>query len=201
MSFALLLLTAIYVCGCVATTPIAFRLSAPLDGRTLHKTAYLDENLSEVQEDAIINALKEWECATSGKVHFEIKLHATYEDYKLIVAPAYSLIVMNAMKTHPAIVLSDANLHKTGQYTLGLYTTDVGIPEILMVESRIDPKEYGIVAEHETGHALGIMTHIQEHNSIMHAGVDPAINHITTNDLIAFCNLYWCNYKDLRGSR
>jgi matrixin len=194
---ALLLFTITLVCGCVAATPIHYA-AKPLDATLLHKTAYIDQNVTSTQENAIINAMLEWQCVTNGKVHFDIILHATYETaYSNIHDPKTTIVFINATPEHPDIIASDKRLIKNGQYTLGLYDHEAGIPEILMISSRINTNEYGIVALHELGHALGILEHLKQDNSIMHAGVDPLINHITRNDLIEFCNLYWCNEKEL----
>src|SRR5208282_6085967 len=131
-------------------------------------------------------------------VHFDIVLHATYETaYKDIVDPAVSVVIMNTPTSHPDIIASDKLLTNHGQYTLGLYDHEAGIPEILMVASRIKPNEYGIVALHEIGHSIGILEHCKADDAIMHAGIDGTINHLTRNDLIEFCNLYWCDEKKL----
>jgi predicted Zn-dependent protease len=193
---ALLLASFIFVCGCVSTTPIHFA-EKPLDADALHKTAYIDQNVSQTQEDAIIEAMLEWQCTTNGKVHFDIVLHATYENsYRYITNPTASLVVMNVPASHPDIITSDKQLIKNGQYTLGLYDHEAGIPEILFVEKRIKPNEYKIVAMHEVGHGLGIQ-HLKEKNSIMNASIDTLTDHITRNDLIEFCNLYWCDEKEM----
>jgi hypothetical protein len=159
----------------------------------VHKTLYLDRNLSDGDTAIIISAALEWHVATNGLV--------TYDIIKLPrknISINNSIVIVIVSPDLPDIIALDSATD--GEEThLGYYENNVYIPYIGIIPTRIAPEEYRATIMHELGHSLG-MKHTDELEGIgtlMYPNADFGARKITDEDLKAFCVIYHCDASKL----
>jgi hypothetical protein len=184
------------------------RVKVPLPTANLQKTVYIDNSFEPWQEDVIINALRAWECSTNNLVKFHIHLHLTEKQSASITMGENPLIIAKVNSNDPRIVSIQKDKEdeqkknrETHRVVVGLYMqTSDGIPLILLVDDMLKtPIRYSAVATHEIGHNW--LGHNIDHNSAMYKHMDEASPNITENDLIALCDLYWCDAEKMSACK
>lgn len=160
-----------------------------------HKTVFIDNSFTLSQTTKIINALNDWECATNNQIRFDIHPYTPEFDYSNIYAYNNPLFIMKVPDTDTRIIKAgeDLHKHKPKNNIVGLYIPNDIASTILIVNT--DYLDFNIkpITIHEAGHALGL-DHNDSTNSIMYDTISDGAKKITENDLIALCNLYWCDY-------
>jgi len=179
------------------------RLPTPLDIHNLHKTVYIADSFTPQEEDAIINALKSWECSTNYLISFNIQLHAKPIDY-LRLEETRDLAILKVNGDNQLIQEADQRTKNDSpdkkRFTVGLYVDgkENGINQILMVGDRLNKQDWYYTALHEIGHAL-YLDHSKDQNSIMYRHLDVGSKKITQKDLHSLCNLYWCDDEKMKA--
>jgi hypothetical protein len=172
--------------GCSPTV----RFGVPVKQDNLHKTVYIEDNLSQPQITAVFDALMQWEYETHDMVQFDIKFYSSIAEEQTITDIGHSLIIRNTTAVNKEIF--DADMKQDHVLTVGIYTkNEHNIPMIMLVSDRLNIYLYEITALHELGHSLGLF-HEQDKNSIMYFNVNQGAGKITNIDLDQFCELYYC---------
>lgn len=173
----------------------------PRPGHVLpvHKTLYLERTISDEQLFHLLEAAIEWNTVTDGQVVFNIKrLPRPTIDQK------DSLVVFNVTPDYPDIIILD-NARKKPLSTLAYFSGERMLPYIAIVDTRISEKDYTGVMLHELGHYLGLQHPDTEDapeigmGSLMYSNIDSGSQHVTTEDLQQFCELYHCDWKKFHG--
>jgi hypothetical protein len=154
----------------------------------VHKTLYVDRNLSEDEMDIIIGAAWEWHIATNQLVVYDVvRMPAQNIDIN------NSIVIVIVSADFPDMIALD-NLKPDGTH-LAYYHEKSIVPYIGLVPFRINDKDYKTVVLHELGHSLGL-----KHNegwegigTLMYPDVTLGATDITDYDLQAFCKLYGCD--------
>lgn len=158
----------------------------------VHKTLYLDRNLSAYEFAMIAGAAWEWHLATNNMVTFDIERLPS----KHIISHE-SIIVCLVSSDFPEIIELDVEdpsaSHMAYYYKYGT------LPYIGIVSERISEKDYRPVILHELGHALGLKHNegIDGIGTLMYPNIDLGATTITDTDLKNFCKLYDCDASKL----
>jgi predicted Zn-dependent protease len=196
--FAIFILIAILFIACISP-----HYPVPLNPNNLVKTVYIDKAFNYKEEGFIIDAIKEWECATNYRLKYTVVFK--YDNVKSI-DPTTSLLIRKVNHNDPLIIESDnyREQHEkqtTKRHTVGLFHSDKNItPEILLVDDRLTNYSYKIVAMHEIGHALGL-DHNPSTNTIMYRHSDMSQSYITSEDIKDFCEHYTCEPHERKSCR
>lgn len=165
----------------------------------VHKTLYIDRNIYDEEMFHILEAAIEWNEATDGQVTFDIKRMPRPR-----IGPANSIIFFNVTPDFPDIVILD-NARKKPLNTLAYFSGSRFLPYIAVVDERISEKDYTAVMLHELGHYIGLQHPDDDDHpdlgvgTLMHSSIDEGSNHITSEDLKQFCQLYHCDWKKFHG--
>jgi hypothetical protein len=176
--------------GC--TTSETIRYGVPVRQDNLHKTVYIEDNLSAWQVVEAVDALIKWEAATHDMAQFDIRFHTSISEEATITDICHSLIIRNTTSVNKEIAAADSP--KDHLLIVGIYTkTEYNIPMIMLVDDRLDMSLYETTLLHELGHSFGLF-HEDDSNSIMYFNVSQGAGKITDIDMNQFCELYTCNY-------
>lgn len=192
-------LLSLILIGCVSSTKIN-PIKTPLNINNWHKTVFIDNDFTLSQTTQIINALNNWECSTNNQIRFDIHSYTPDMNYSEIYAYNNPLFIMKVPDTDERIVKAGEDLHKRKPKNniVGLYIMNDITSTILIVNT--DYLDFNIkpITIHEIGHSLGI-DHSDNTNSIMYDTISEGAKKITQNDLIALCNLYWCDASKFKS--
>lgn len=157
----------------------------------VHKTLYVDRNLSEDQLDMVVSAAWEWHAATNGGVILDVMRMPT------TTLQNDAVIVVVLSPDFPNIVYLDT-ADPNGIH-LGYFYGTSGIPYIGIVPSRISEKDFKTVLLHEMGHALGLRHNegIEGIGTLMYRDISIGADYVTDKDLKSFCKLYHCDAATL----
>jgi hypothetical protein len=160
-----------------------------------HYDIYVPSNFDERDIRSMEYAANEWEEKTHHIVVFKFFNHI---DNSTITDRTHSVFIMKANANNGVIKNMDKQLSELEpRLTLGLYNPNYRIPVIILVPDRIDDDEsYQAVIMHEFGHAFGLGHNVQK-ETLMYETINDGSSHITKNDLIEFCRLYYCNANKL----
>jgi len=158
----------------------------------IHKTLYVDRNLSEDELYIIVGAAWEWHQATNGIVTYDVvRLPAKNIDVH------NSIIIVIVSSDFPEMIALDGDDEE--RIHLAYYHETGPIPYIALVPYRISDADYKPVIMHELGHSLGL-SHNEGINGIgtlMYPDIDAGANMITDADLHNFCKIYGCDANHL----
>lgn len=158
----------------------------------IHKTLYIDRNLSEDELDIITGAAYEWHTATNGMVNYDI-VRLPHQNIDV----SNSIVIVIVSADFPEIISLDS---QSASYNhLGYYYQGGPIPYIALVPYRIEDKLYKTVVMHELGHSLGLRHSdiLLGIGTLMYPNVDAGSNTITDADLQQFCQIYGCDANQL----
>ena len=173
---------------------IAYPILSHTITRTLpiHKTLYIDRNLSENELYTIIEAAWEWHQATHNLITYDVvRLPAKHIDAN------HSIIMVIIPVDFPEMIAME-NAEEDKNH-LAYYQDSGPIPYIGIVPDRIADKEYKTVIMHELGHSLGL-SHNEGINGIgtlMYPNIDAGRDVITETDLHNLCKIYGCDADHL----
>lgn len=158
----------------------------------VHKTLYVDRNLSNNDFDVIVSAANEWQSATHGLVKYDVvRMPAKNIDAK------NSIIIVGVSEDFPEIIAFDSqDMDRTH---LAYFDSGSSLPYIALVVSRISENEYKSVLMHELGHSLGLKHNTGDNGigTLMYPDIDLGSDKITDIDLANFCKRYGCDASQL----
>lgn len=160
----------------------------------IHKTLYIDRNLSEDELFIITAAAMEWHLATNGLVSYDVvRLPHRNIDIK------NSIIIVIVSADFPEIIALDSVKQTEEGNHMGYYYDTGYVPYIGLVPGRIEDKEYRTVIMHELGHSLGMKhtDNIEGIGTLMYPDVSIGADKITDEDLKSFCQIYRCDVSKL----
>lgn len=158
----------------------------------IHKTLYVDRNLSEDELCIIVGAAWEWHTATNGIVTYDVvRMPAKSIDIHNSI-----IIVIVSADFPEMIALDSASEDRTH---LAYYHERGAVPYIALVPYRIADHDYKPVLMHELGHSLGLQHNegIDGIGTLMYPNVDASASVITDTDLKNFCKIYGCDASHL----
>lgn len=160
----------------------------------IHKTLYIDRNLSEEELFTITAAAMEWHLATNSLITYDV-VRLPHKNIDI----ENSIVIVIVSADFPEIIALDSAEQQEEGTHMGYYHERGYVPYIGLVPGRIEDREYKAVILHELGHSLG-MKHTDDVSGIgtlMYPNIDGGANKITDEDLQAFCQIYGCNASKL----
>lgn len=186
---SLIIMVMLFILNIVAT-PILTHTVARI--APIHKTLYIDRNLTEDELCTIVGAAWEWHQATNGIVTYDVvRMPAQNIDVK------NSIIIVIVSADFPEMIALDSA--EEDRSHLAYYYERGTIPYIALVPYRISNRDYKAVLMHELGHSLGLGHNdgIEGIGTLMYPNVDASASIITDTDLNNFCKIYGCDASHL----
>lgn len=152
----------------------------------VHKTLYVDRNLSDDDFDLIVSAAYEWHAATKNMVSYDVvRLPHQNIDAK------NSIVIVIVSIDFPQVITLDT----PDTISLAYYDDSGTVPYIGLVPDRIQDAMYKTVIMHELGHSLGLKHSdiIEGIGTLMYPYIDIGSDKITHADLQQFCQIYGCD--------
>jgi len=167
-------------------------IKTPLSTPThFHKILYLDSNFTQTETNEIVSAAEEWADATDHVIEFDVvKLPS---DAPLDVTNG--IMVLKEPPMHPRVLFLEA-ISGSEHTILGFYNGRALIPNIELVDGRIDPSAFRMVVLHELGHSIGLPHNVNDYYTLMFPLIDYGSDHITSIDLANTCKIYHCSINE-----
>lgn len=162
----------------------------------VHKTLYVDRNMTEEEMAIIVASAWEWHTTTKGMVVYDVvRLPSKNIDAQ------NGIVICLISIDFPEVI--DLDSQRPENNHLAYYARNGVIPYIGVIPERIPEKDYRTVMLHELGHSLGL-SHNEGINGIgtlMYPSVDVESNYISHTDLENFCKLYGCDASQLQDEQ
>ncbi len=161
----------------------------------VHKTLYVDRNMTEEEMAVIVSSAWEWHATTKGMVIYDvIKLPSKNIDVQ------NGIVICLVSPDFPEVI--DLDTQRPDANHLAYYKR-APMPYIGVIPDRIPIKDYRTVIIHELGHSLGLKHNegIAGIGTLMYPDMDFEANYITDTDLENFCKLYNCDANQLHDEQ
>jgi len=190
--FALISFLVITACSHVGAYP---SYPTRLHIEKIHRSVYIDSEFNDDDQELIEQAIDEWDYSTNHMVDYEFVGKIDLKDY-------YSLnendIFIYKTDHQDLFIKNLDDGRKDGLITIGycrIYKQKA--TKLYIVYDKIYTySDLKAVVIHELGHSIGLL-HTNDENSVMYYNEGKATGYITNVDLVNFCNLYYCDPKDM----
>ena len=193
--FTFLLFSLLISACCVS---FQYKTAFPISLLNAQKYVLIDDGLTPEERNDIELGFKNWECSTKGLVHITF-----LKDFNELLNRKDYIFVEKVDNTDARIIAQDKFYDKEQErkyHTLAVYYdgTNSNYSVILVVENRT---KYNLkqVITHEVGHSVLLSHDKQNKDTVMYPFTDEGATKITDKDLENFCDLYWCDPKELNA--